>query len=210
MRSMDRGAGIGVPEHIVELVLGHLVDPFQPALVPVSDQPEHLGFAHRGRDHRRGPAVTFRGDSHYGRAEAMAWCEENGVNYIFGLAGNSVLHRFAYDVADDLKVRRAEAGAEKMRSFDAFDYAAGSWNRERRVVARLEATARGFDARYIVTSLGGEPRHLYEDMESLVELDGAGELAVGESGGDLEIGVVQKVFGDPCISCRKLLPSSAV
>ena len=80
--------------------------------------------------------------AHYGRAEAMAWCEENGVDYIFGLAGNPVLHRFAYGVADDLKVRRAEAGAEKMRSFAAFDYAAGSWNRERRVVARLEASAR--------------------------------------------------------------------
>jgi len=35
-------------------------------------------------------------------------------------------------------------------------------NRSRRVVARLEATARGFDARYIVTSLGGEARRLYE------------------------------------------------
>ena len=63
----------------------------------------------------------------------MTWCEENGVDYIFGLAGNPVLHRFAYGVADDLKVRRAEAGAEKMRSFAAFDYAAGSWNRERRI-----------------------------------------------------------------------------
>ena len=37
-------------------------------------------------------------------------------------------------------------------------------NRERRVVARLEATARGFDARYIVTSLGGDAGHLYEDI----------------------------------------------
>ena len=127
--------------------------------------------------------LTFRGDSHYGRTEAMAWCEENGVDYIFGLAGNPVLHRFAYGVADDLKVRRAEAGAEKMRSFAAFDYAAGSWNRERRVVARLEATARGFDARYIVTSLGGDARHLYEDIycargqaENLIKLH-KGQLA---------------------------------
>ena len=86
----------------------------------------------------------------------MAWCEDNGVDYIFGLAGNPVLHRFAYGVADDLKVRRAEAGADRMRGFAAFPYAAGSWGRERRVVARLEATARGFDARYIVTSLTGE------------------------------------------------------
>ena len=89
----------------------------------------------------------------------------------------------AYGVADDLKVRRAEAGAEKMRSFAAFDYAAGSWNRERRVVARLEASARGFDARYIVTSLGGDARHLYEDIycargqaENLIKLH-KGQLA---------------------------------
>ena len=94
-----------------------------------------------------------------------------------------MLHRFAYGVADDLKVRRAEAGAEKTRSFAAFDYAAGSWNRERRVVARLEATARGFDARYIVTSLGGDAGHLYEDIycargqaENLIKLH-KGQLA---------------------------------
>ena len=116
----------------------------------------------RIRRHWPRTRLTFRGDSHYGRTEAMAWCEDNGVDYIFGLAGNPVLHRFAYGVADDLKVRRAEAGADRMRGFAAFPYAAGSWGRERRVVARLEATARGFDARYIVTSLTGEARHLYE------------------------------------------------
>ena len=84
----------------------------------------------------------------------------HGVDYIFGLAGNSVLHRLSYEVADDLRVRRAEAGADRMRGFAAFAYAARSWSRQRRVVARLEATARGFDARYIVTSLGGEPENL--------------------------------------------------
>ena len=83
----------------------------------------------------------------------MAWCEANSVDYIFGLAGNAVLHRLAYETADDLKVRRAVAAAERMRGFASFDYAARSWNREPRVVARLEATPRGFDARYIVTSL---------------------------------------------------------
>ena len=51
-----------------------------------------------------------------------------------------------------------------MRGFAAIDYAARSWDRKRRVVARLEATQRGFDARYIVTSLRGEPRHLYEGV----------------------------------------------
>ena len=137
----------------------------------------------RIRRHWPRTRLTFRGDSHYGRAEAMAWCEDNGVDYIFGLAGNSVLHGLAYEVADDLKVCRAEAGADRMRGFAAFPYAARSWSRKRRVVARLEATARGFDARYIVTSLGGEPRHLYEAVycargqaENLIKLH-KGQLA---------------------------------
>ena len=77
--------------------------------------------------------IVFRGDAHYGRAEAMAWCEENGVDYIFGLAGNHALAALAHEVADDLKVRRAEAGADKMRSVAAFLYASRSWGGERRV-----------------------------------------------------------------------------
>ena len=94
----------------------------------------------------------------------MPWCEENGVDYIFGLAGNRAIHALAYEVADDVRVRRAKAGADRMRSFTTLAYATRSWSRERRVIARLEASTRGFDARYIVTSLGGEPRHLYEDI----------------------------------------------
>ena len=54
--------------------------------------------------------IIFRGDSHYGRPEAMAWCEDDGVDYIFALlSGNGRLDALAAAVADDLKVRRAEA-----------------------------------------------------------------------------------------------------
>ena len=67
----------------------------------------------------------------------MAWREENGVGYIFGLDGNRALHALAYDVPDDLKVRCTEAGADRMRSVAAFAYAARPWGPERRVVARL-------------------------------------------------------------------------
>lgn len=118
----------------------------------------------RIRRHWPGTRITIRGDSHYGRPEAMEWCEKNGVDYIFGLAGNKVLNALAAEVADDLKVCRAEEGADKLRAFTAFSYAAKSWKRQRRVVARLEATARGFDARYIVTSLKGSARHLYANV----------------------------------------------
>src|ERR687883_430734 len=46
-----------------------------------------------GAIRRRWPRVDVRvrGDSHYGRPEAMAWCERERVAYVFGLAGNKVL-----------------------------------------------------------------------------------------------------------------------
>ncbi len=142
-----------------------------------------------GRIRRHWPAtrITFRGDSHYGRPEAMAWCEDNTVDYIFALAGNRRLDALAAEVADDLKVRRAEAGDDKCRAFTSFAYGAKSWHCERRVVARLEATTQGFDARYVVTSLEAEDRPLYEQLycprgqaENLIKLHKS-QLASGRT-----------------------------
>jgi hypothetical protein len=116
----------------------------------------------RLRRHWPATGICWRGDSHYARPEAMEWCEANGVGYLFGLAGNDALDARIRDMADDLCVRRAEAGEEKRRTWTAFDYAAKSWSKRRRVVARLEASQRGFDARYIVTSLTGSAERLYE------------------------------------------------
>jgi hypothetical protein len=119
-----------------------------------------------GRIRGHWPRVRFlvRGDSHYGRVEAMEWCEEQGVDYIFGLGGNVVLKAMTQDAADALCVRRATGSAEKLRSFAALSYAAKSWSRQRRITARIEATAKGLDIRYVVTSLKGTAKHLYETV----------------------------------------------
>ena len=118
----------------------------------------------RIRRHWPGTRICWRGDSHYARREAMDWCEANGIDYLFGLAGNDVLHAQVRAAADDLCVHRAEAGQEKRRIWAEFHYAAKRWTKPRRVVARLEATTRGFDARYVVTTLAGSAEHLYETV----------------------------------------------
>jgi hypothetical protein len=118
----------------------------------------------RIRRHWPKTRICWRGDSHYARPEAMEWCEENGVDYVFGLAGNDVLHAEVRSIAEDLCVRRAEAGEEKRRSWAEFRYAAKSWVKPRRVVARLEASTRGFDARYVVTTLADPAEPLYETV----------------------------------------------
>ncbi|MGH7098660.1 MAG: IS1380 family transposase [Stellaceae bacterium] len=119
-----------------------------------------------GRIRARWPAVEIvvRGDSHYGRPEAMSWCERKRVGYIFGLAGNPVLLRQISDRAEDAALGRIEGEAEKVRRYAEFRYAAKSWSVERRVIARVEAGPQGADSRFIVTNLPGLPKALYEKV----------------------------------------------
>jgi hypothetical protein len=37
----------------------------------------------------------------------MEWCDENGVDFVFGLSGNGVLDRLVDETADDIRTRRA-------------------------------------------------------------------------------------------------------
>src|SRR6185436_17565835 len=53
--------------------------------------------------------ITLRGDSHYARPEVMEFCDEQDIDFVFGLAGNDVLRRLVEPIADDVRVRRAEA-----------------------------------------------------------------------------------------------------
>jgi len=156
-----------LPFHVYDIAAGAaVVVVMRPGKTPAGTEVrtilEHL--TKRIRRHWPTTRITYRADSHYGRPEAMAWCEDAGADFIFGLSGNAVLDGHRRAVADDLCVRRAEAQVEKMRAFHTFEYAAKSWTRKRKVVARLEASTRGLDIRYVVTSLPGGPQYLYESV----------------------------------------------
>src|SRR3954454_12656296 len=127
---------------------------------------------------------AIRGDSHYGRPEVMAWGEANGIDYIFGLSGNAVLDRLVEPVADAVRVRRALTQDPAVRRYIEIRYGAKSWHGERRVAARIEATAQGLDIRYVVTNLPrGSAEWLYATLycgrgqaENLIKLH-KGQLA---------------------------------
>jgi hypothetical protein len=114
---------------------------------------------------RRWPStrITIRGDGHYGRPEVMDWCEANGVDYLFGLPGNRVLDRLIDEAADDVRTRRALEQKPCLRGFAETRYRAKSWKGPRRACARIEATTRGLDIRFVVTNLeAGSAEHVYE------------------------------------------------
>jgi Transposase DDE domain group 1 len=119
----------------------------------------------RIRRHWPATHIVIRGDGHYGRPEVMQWCEENGVDFIFGLPGNAVLDRAVDDTADDIRTRRALDQKPCLRGFAETRYRAKSWNTERRACARIEATTKGLDIRFVVTSLQtGLPEHIYQTL----------------------------------------------
>ena len=95
----------------------------------------------------------------------MDWCDDNGVKYIFGLGPNKTLAKQVFAKLHDVCVRRAVGQLDKVRGFATTRYAAKSWSRPRRVLARIEATKKGADVRYIVTNLTkGTARRLYENI----------------------------------------------
>ena len=119
----------------------------------------------RIRKHWPHTHLTIRGDGHYSRPEVMAWCEENGIDFVFGLPGNIILDRLVDEAADDIRTRRALDQKPALRGFAETRYQAKSWNKERRVCARIEATTKGLDIRFVVTSLPtGSAEHVYETL----------------------------------------------
>jgi hypothetical protein len=96
--------------------------------------------------------ITIRADSGFCRWRLMRWCERNGVNYLLGLAKNKSLERLSERTLLRGRLAFEESGI-KQRLFDEFTYAAGSWDRPRRVILRHEHDSHGPNPRYVVTNL---------------------------------------------------------
>lgn len=97
--------------------------------------------------------ILVRADSGFARESLMAWCEANGVDFVFGLAGNQRL-------AKEVEWHLAQAGAESRRTgqparrFNDFYYATlKTWSCRRRVIGKAEWTEGETNPRFIVTSL---------------------------------------------------------
>jgi len=114
-----------------------------------------------------GVKITLRGDSGFCREELMKWCEEEGIDYVLGLAKNE---RLKAEIVKEQKQAAAEyqRTGKAARMFKEFNYQTrDSWSRARRVVAKAEHLEKGANPRFVVTSFGPqvwEARALYEEF----------------------------------------------
>ena len=109
----------------------------------------------------------LRADSGFAREALMAWCEQNRVDYLFGLARNGRLVDQIEAELAEAAIESAATGAPARRFKDFLWTTLDSWSRRRRVVGKAEHTQGEANPRFVVTSLGrqrADARTLYEDL----------------------------------------------
>src|SRR5580692_3916469 len=115
--------------------------------------------------------IILHGDSGFCRNELMSWCENHGVDFVFGLARNQRLRRII-GAQMHAATKQWEQTGKPARVFSEFDYQTkkrkkGGWERERRVVAKAEHIDGKENPRFVVTSLSSEvwtAQALYEEL----------------------------------------------
>jgi len=114
-----------------------------------------------------GVKITIRGDSGFCREEVMKWCEDQGVDYVLGLAKNERLKK-AIGAELEAAAREYAQTGKAARRHKEFEYQTReSWARARRVVAKAEHLEKGSNPRFVVTSWSAESweaRRLYEEL----------------------------------------------
>lgn len=110
--------------------------------------------------------IVIRGDSGFCREPIMRWCEDNQVDFLFGLAKNQRLERALGKELHEAKEQFEQTG-EASRVFKDFTYKTRkSWSKKRRVVGKAEHLKKGANPRFVVSTLPAErvaAAPLYED-----------------------------------------------
>jgi len=118
-----------------------------------------------GRLRQAWPSVRIivRGDSGFCRQRLIRYCERHRVGYVIGMARNARVQRIVQPWEQALEARFAATGV-KQRAIHEFVYAARSWNRERRLITRLEFGHMGINPRFVVTNLDLPAQALYDQL----------------------------------------------
>jgi hypothetical protein len=109
-----------------------------------------------------GVQVDLRADSGFAAPEIYRWCETNGVHYTIGLIPNPRLEAMAAPLLAEAQAQSAAAGGAKVRLAGETTYQAGTWERARRVVYKVEVLGKGPNTRFVVTDRREPPLDLYD------------------------------------------------
>ena len=116
-----------------------------------------------------GTRIRVRGDAGFCREGILRWCEDAGLEYVFGLARNARLEPWLAKALHKSRRRGGATGRAARRFRECRYRTLASWSRARRVIGKAEwlPGLRGANPRFVVTNI---PRRtlgaqaLYEDL----------------------------------------------
>jgi len=112
--------------------------------------------------------ILVRLDGGFAEPELFRFLDAVGADYVVGLPQNDVLERLAALDMIEARMRSLASGATE-HVYSELRYAAGTWDRERRVilkaeVVQLEGREMRDNPRFVVTNLCGAPRRIYQRL----------------------------------------------
>jgi hypothetical protein len=100
--------------------------------------------------------ILVRADAGFAVPALYKLLEQHGVRYVIGLVTNDRLRSQVTKLAADAE-QSFDRTQHKQRRFTSFRYRADSWDRARRVVAKVERLEKGLNTRFVVTNLAFDP-----------------------------------------------------
>ena len=137
-------------------------------------RPSNLGASHHAaavlkllvrelRKHWPQVKIIIRADAGFCNPLLLNWCDRNKVDYVIGMIKNSALtEKAGYLILLSGILYRTTN--KPQRHFGEFQYQARTWNQKRRMVVKTEYSEKGENTRYVVTSIKGKPRFIYETL----------------------------------------------
>lgn len=105
--------------------------------------------------------VLLRADAGFAVPAMYEMCEELGVDYLIAQTVHGKYKAITAKMAERVAARFAASG-QMAREFMEFQYRAGTWKKERRIIAKAEANSENVCVRYVATNIEhGTPEQIY-------------------------------------------------
>jgi hypothetical protein len=147
----------------------HSADRWQAVIAPVVE-----------RYQRKGVRLLFRGDAAFAKPEVYEYLEPRDIGYVIRLPANDILEQ---EIRPLLQRPKGELPGKPVTLYHDFQYQAKSWDRPRRVVAKMEWHRGELFPRvgFIVTNLSAKPEgvvHFYNGRGTAEQWIKEGKYAV--------------------------------
>jgi hypothetical protein len=104
--------------------------------------------------------IIVRADAGFAVPGLYEFCERQGLHYLVGIASNEAFKaRTEWDLQE--LSERFERTGKPCRYVAGFWHQAGTWQRKRRIIYKVEVNAEGTNRRYLVSNMKGLPVHLW-------------------------------------------------